>query len=74
MSTEPKIHEDGFAIAQQVGITTCFTRGCTCENVFIQLFDTNQEIFAVAPISAQAALDLGMQLITIAKKQIGGNA
>lgn len=74
MSTEHRIREDGFAVAQKVGIGTCFTRDCTCENVFIQLLDNNQEIFAMSPMSAQAALDFGMQLITVAKKQIGGNA
>ena len=74
MSTEHKVVEDGFSIAQHVGIGTCFTRNCDCANIFIQLIDHNQEIFALAPMSAQAALDFGLQLVATAKKQIGGNA
>ena len=57
----------GVAKAKHISVGHCTNEECACGNVFVQLLDEGQEIFAVAPFSPAVAVELAGQLLEAAE-------
>lgn len=65
---------DNAEMAYGIAVSDCEKPGCTCGNLAILLFNTDQEVFSFFRISLHAAERLALDLLKVARGKIGGNA